>query len=497
MTRQALVNTVLNPAHQPTLPKAVLQKTILQRRHSSNGMRSLGELSLPHLGSGETGLETTPVRTITPLPNALKTGLENLSGMDLSGVRVHHNSPEPAQLNALAYAQGRDIHIGPGQQKHLAHEGWHVVQQMQGRVSPTMQMRGITLNDDSQLEREADDMALKALQLQPTLDASPRTTPHRSISPIAPIQRWVNLGTERWQVPAFTERVMTVWTGTKDEWKSVLNNMDDDDEYDARLQGFLEVSNDPSIVGRTTPPSHLGNVPYTNTIVRAPNNAEKLEFLRALYEMSGSLDLWRGGALEGGPWTYYAEKDLSTFISENQGMLISDVSNRGQVIDSAGVGAIAEQGGRRPAMAMIMNASATAHKGVDLVMTANRLSGQARESGHARAMETVRNSGRVIRETLKAHDARVAFEQLVVGTIFDTVWGMIPGGGTLTSAAKGLLKLGLKEALKKSQAESGPGAQAEAINNEFVATCNRLVDRGEITSADAQDAINGFEAVRR
>jgi hypothetical protein len=25
-----------------------------------------------------------------------------------------------------------DIHIGPGQEKHLAHEAWHTVQQKQG-----------------------------------------------------------------------------------------------------------------------------------------------------------------------------------------------------------------------------------------------------------------------------------------------------------------------------------------------------------------------------
>ena len=34
-------------------------------------------------------------------------------------VKVHYNSSQPAQLNALAYAQGSDIHIGPGQEKHL------------------------------------------------------------------------------------------------------------------------------------------------------------------------------------------------------------------------------------------------------------------------------------------------------------------------------------------------------------------------------------------
>jgi Domain of unknown function (DUF4157) len=49
---------------------------------------------------------------------------------------------QPAQLNALAYAQGNDIHLGPGQEQHLPHEARHVVQQRQGRVQATMQMAG-------------------------------------------------------------------------------------------------------------------------------------------------------------------------------------------------------------------------------------------------------------------------------------------------------------------------------------------------------------------
>ena len=47
---------------------------------------------------------------------------------------------------------------------------------------------------------------------------------------------------------------MTVWTGTKEEWSSRLDNIDDDDEYQDDLWGFLEVSNNPSIVGRKVPP---------------------------------------------------------------------------------------------------------------------------------------------------------------------------------------------------------------------------------------------------
>jgi hypothetical protein len=102
----------------------------------------------------------------TGLPDNLKTGMENLSGMSLDDVKVHRNSNKPAQLQAHAYAQGTDIHLGPGQEKHLPHEAWHAVQQKQGRVKPTMQMKGkVNINDDAGLEKEADVMGAKASRL--------------------------------------------------------------------------------------------------------------------------------------------------------------------------------------------------------------------------------------------------------------------------------------------------------------------------------------------
>ena len=55
----------------------------------------------------------------TGLPDNLKAGVESLSGLSLDNVKVHYNSSEPAQLNAHAYAQGTDIHLGPGQEQHF------------------------------------------------------------------------------------------------------------------------------------------------------------------------------------------------------------------------------------------------------------------------------------------------------------------------------------------------------------------------------------------
>lgn len=99
----------------------------------------------------------------TGLPDGLKAGVEHFSGTSLDDVKVHYNSSLPARHEALAYTQGADIYIGPGQEKHLPHEAWHVVQQSQGRVSPNKQMQSdAPVNDDQALEKEADVIGARA-----------------------------------------------------------------------------------------------------------------------------------------------------------------------------------------------------------------------------------------------------------------------------------------------------------------------------------------------
>ena len=100
----------------------------------------------------------------TGMPDNLKSGIESLSGFSMDDVRVHYNSSKPATVQALAYTQGTDIHVAPGQEKHLPHEAWHVAQQMAGRVSPTTSINGLPVNDNAGLEHEADVMGEKAVQ---------------------------------------------------------------------------------------------------------------------------------------------------------------------------------------------------------------------------------------------------------------------------------------------------------------------------------------------
>ncbi|WP_219011228.1 DUF4157 domain-containing protein [Aquimarina litoralis] len=102
----------------------------------------------------------------TGLPDNLKSGIENLSGYSMDNVKVHYNSDKPTQFQAHAYAQGNDIHLAAGQEKRLPHEAWHVVQQKQGRVKTTRQMKGnANINDDDGLEKEAHVMGQKALNV--------------------------------------------------------------------------------------------------------------------------------------------------------------------------------------------------------------------------------------------------------------------------------------------------------------------------------------------
>jgi len=132
----------------------------------------------------------------TGLPDNIKSGVENLSGYSMDDVKVHYNSSKPAAIQAKAYAQGTDIHVGPGNEQHLPHEAWHVVQQKQGRVQPTVQAKGLPVNDDQGLEKEADVMGDKAVQMKcnPCTVGQPTTESNQADLTNQPIQNKVIQG---------------------------------------------------------------------------------------------------------------------------------------------------------------------------------------------------------------------------------------------------------------------------------------------------------------
>lgn len=123
----------------PGVPARSQGDTARGERGQPVGNRAMGRL----LGGGD------------GLPPRLQAGLEQMSGFDLSGVRVRRGSAEPARHGALAHARGMEIHVRSGHDDKLGEEAWHVVQQLQGRVRPTGVTGGRPTNADPGLEREA------------------------------------------------------------------------------------------------------------------------------------------------------------------------------------------------------------------------------------------------------------------------------------------------------------------------------------------------------
>ncbi len=80
----------------------------------------------------------------TGIPLQLKRRMEEHTGLSFQDVQVHYNSEQPGKINALAYTQGTQVYLAPGEEKHLPHELGHVVQQKQGIVkADTMYPGGV------------------------------------------------------------------------------------------------------------------------------------------------------------------------------------------------------------------------------------------------------------------------------------------------------------------------------------------------------------------
>ena len=98
----------------------------------------------------------------TGVPDELKAKIETQTGVSLDSVKVIYNSSLPEKHKALAFSKGDEVHIGPGQEEHLAHELMHFVQKLKGQVKKTGESNGEAINDDPVLENEADSLGAKA-----------------------------------------------------------------------------------------------------------------------------------------------------------------------------------------------------------------------------------------------------------------------------------------------------------------------------------------------
>ena len=140
-SRVAPPGGALSPAALLSLQKRAGNRAVLQLLARAGARRAADRAPTP------------PGR---PLPVELRRRVEEMSGLGLDDVTVRYGSPRPASIGAAAYTFGSEIHLAPGQEQHLGHEAWHVVQQKQGRVRAEDRGAGLPLNTDSALEREAD-----------------------------------------------------------------------------------------------------------------------------------------------------------------------------------------------------------------------------------------------------------------------------------------------------------------------------------------------------
>lgn len=158
-TQKASFSKTHSPSVEPARSRPISNR--------ANSQRLIGNRGFRKLLAGNSDLRPSQPRSRTEsetgLPHTLRRGIEKLSGLVMNDVRVHYNSSKPAAVGALAHTQGSHIHVAPGQETHLPHEAWHVVQQKQGRVRSTGALtKGASVNADSGLEREADQMGARA-----------------------------------------------------------------------------------------------------------------------------------------------------------------------------------------------------------------------------------------------------------------------------------------------------------------------------------------------
>lgn len=181
-----------------------LRSGLIQGRFQGGGPRLVMPPGFTHAASGALLTKSAPVPTLQrkgnafalppgllnlngvgqPLPDAVRTQMEDFFSADFSDVRVHIGPAAPS-IGALAFAVGSQIHFAQGQYNPgtpqgralIGHELTHVVQQRQGRVRSPFG-GGMTVVQDPVLEAEADRMGARAaLHSGPSVGWSPPVRP--------------------------------------------------------------------------------------------------------------------------------------------------------------------------------------------------------------------------------------------------------------------------------------------------------------------------------
>lgn len=249
------------------------------------------------ISEGSLTSQTQPIQkkqNNTGLPNNLKSGIEQLSGYSMNDVKVHYNSAKPAQLQAHAFAQGTNIHLASGQEKHLPHEAWHVVQQKQGRVKPTVQLKGkVSINDEQSLEREADIMGAKALKSGSSVSGNTSSSIQKKVNPNTIVQRYKKKDANSYVLGGASNKTHFFSTQSEDPILEKKKKKDYKIKHDIKRtntkQGLLVSDDDTLAINKTT--AHAKEFYAVDAIFNNANKKLKSVKSDVRLQKSGGLNL--------------------------------------------------------------------------------------------------------------------------------------------------------------------------------------------------------------
>jgi hypothetical protein len=162
------------------------------------------------------------------LPEDVRIKMEQALSADFSKVRIHTESRAAVAMGARAFTRGTEIYIAPGQydphgasgQELLGHELVHVTQQARGQVS-SAHGAAHALDDDPQLEHEADTLGAHAARVQTTgptsLDTSPQpgALDSGAAAGSSAVQRKLIVGDKEYDSNSSQEEVNKLWEQVK------------------------------------------------------------------------------------------------------------------------------------------------------------------------------------------------------------------------------------------------------------------------------------------
>ncbi len=104
------------------------------------------------------------------IPKNVMNKMESSFNSNFSNINIKKDSQQATDVGALAFTQGDSVHFAPGQfkpetkkgQELIGHEFAHVVQQREGKERANKQIGRFPINDNKDLEKQADEQGKKA-----------------------------------------------------------------------------------------------------------------------------------------------------------------------------------------------------------------------------------------------------------------------------------------------------------------------------------------------